>query len=770
MKNRSSNQVLQEIAREHYSGKINLLPEILSKTSTVKTGSRKSLRWFIAIPIILMFVSLALVYAPVAVEAITRLLAYLPGIGLVDQSAPMRTLPGVVQVNRVEGRITIKQALLDSQQSVLVYTVDNLFYENKPAAKHCTQLPYLRLPDGKQLSGDSSGSSWDTGYSRRVVFPAIPASINDVTMIFPCLEQSDVSLSGGSVEIPLHFVALSPRVTIYPLTDLSTPTPAVTEAAQKTPPVQSATPTANSEPVIKSGDFEMYFESYAALEDGYLLYGTLKALSPQASFVWYEDDAVHLLNAAGQEIVLSSDPLSGRKADPKRGEYPLAFKSSALAGSGPFTLRLDAIHVDQAVNDSFDFDPGPNPGAGQTWDLNREIKIAGQSLLIKSARLDAGGKNLIFVFDAHSPIQSAVFFDADLPAQEMGGGGGSGEAGLFYPNGLPGRVIHVKINLISFKLAGPWQTSLDLPTAPVAADEQSGATEKTCLTQTSWQQAAPWNVNGPAGLLTGKLALAYLSEGLAEYYVRVANFNGSDSLELGKGDTPSLSPDGSKVIFTTSDGLVLVDLKTMQKMMYNGSSRADRGVLWSPDGDRFAFTRGPASGLIGAPGPYQIWISAWNGANARALETGHTASKAQTWTPDGKAIIYTVEQQSGASVEMINIDDGQVTPLFEVNYENAGVAISPDGKKVAFEVMLPGEHYGINIANLDGSGQRLISDPYPLVATVPVWSPDGKWVVVSVHDPASSSFSPELGLIEVDTCAIFRLPQLKGYVYSWLAQ
>ena len=133
------------------------------------------------------------------------------------------------------------------------------------------------------------------------------------------------------------------------------------------------------------------------------------------------------------------------------------------------------------------------------------------------------------------------------------------------------------------------------------------------------------------------------------------------------------------------------------------TGKNDRGVLWSPDGTKIAFTRGPASGLIGAPGPYSLMIANPDGSQQQPLLANADANTAMAWLPDGQSLIYTVKGPDGAAVRSIAIASGEVTALFDIGYVNASVALSPDGKRVAYEEMLPGEHYGITIANLDGS-------------------------------------------------------------------
>ena len=83
--------------------------------------------------------------------------------------------------------------------------------------------------------------------------------------------------------------------------------------------------------------------------------------------------------------------------------------------------------------------------------------------------------------------------------------------------------------------------------------------------------------------------------------------------------------------------------------------------------------------------------------------------------------------------------------------------------------MLPLDKYGLFVSDLDGPNRKLLADCDPYIVTVPAWSPDGKWIIASVHDPDTTQHpNSTLVLIQVDTCQIIGLPNLIGYVTSWL--
>jgi Tol biopolymer transport system component len=237
----------------------------------------------------------------------------------------------------------------------------------------------------------------------------------------------------------------------------------------------------------------------------------------------------------------------------------------------------------------------------------------------------------------------------------------------------------------------------------------------------------------------------------------------------------SFSPDGKRMVHAMtndsglSNGLFVTDLASGSVTPLPGTTSSDNNPLWSPDGNRIAFTRGLDSGILGNPGPHNIMIANVDGSNFRQITTGDGASRATAWMPDGVHLIYTVEHLASASVNMINVDTGETQALFETSFPYSSVKVSPDGSRLAFEDMLPGEKYGVFVSNLDGSNRTLIADGDPVIAVAPYWSPNGKWIIVSIStDLPANAPLPMLALIQVDTCKMIPLTSLGGYVSSWL--
>jgi Tol biopolymer transport system component len=326
-------------------------------------------------------------------------------------------------------------------------------------------------------------------------------------------------------------------------------------------------------------------------------------------------------------------------------------------------------------------------------------------------------------------------------------------------------MINISVTSISLRVDGPWQVKVDLPAFTNGADETEVPTG--CLTYDSWKAALGKTDSLPSGL-TGTLVMKAISDTDGTYHVYIVNLANGQREDIGKGNDPSISPDGKTIIFNTENGLVKIDVQTKETVTLPNTGKRDRGAVFSPDGTRIAFTRGPESGMNNAAGPYSIYLANPDGSDQRPLLENSDANTALAWMPDGKSLLYAVKNPLGASLRLIDVATGQTTDVIETNYVNSGAVVSPDGQMIAYEDQMDGEQYAIYAAAIDGGGKHLIANTSPLVTTHPQWSPDGKWLAVSVQDTDLSEMNAVIALVNVDTCEIVAIPSLAGYITGWL--
>jgi dipeptidyl aminopeptidase/acylaminoacyl peptidase len=165
---------------------------------------------------------------------------------------------------------------------------------------------------------------------------------------------------------------------------------------------------------------------------------------------------------------------------------------------------------------------------------------------------------------------------------------------------------------------------------------------------------------------------------------------------------------------TRKDGAVS---RVTAAMVAAGRSVAEPRL--APDGDRLAFVTSDdgRSRLVvvdAAGGPEVVVTTEPAAASARGLGGG-----VFDWTPDGAALVY-VARVGGLWLQPVA---GGPPHLITPGEGLTGPAVSPDGRRIAFEL----DHHHIDVVALDGSGRRRLSGAADF-AIDPVWSPAGEHV------------------------------------------
>jgi Tol biopolymer transport system component len=253
------------------------------------------------------------------------------------------------------------------------------------------------------------------------------------------------------------------------------------------------------------------------------------------------------------------------------------------------------------------------------------------------------------------------------------------------------------------------------------------------------------------------------------------------------GCDPVWSPDGTKIAYTFTDGLHVVnaDGSNHIKLYPEVGILVHEQPVWSPDGQKIAW----ASVSFGTPrhvtlyvlnadgsnttmlsgdgynpiwsrdskriifepfsGPEELWVANDDGTNkmrlAQDLDWGHPVAL----SPDGERVLYI----SGGKLYSLNTDGTDIADL--INEHVVAFAVSPDGMRIAYirtgfleggEDGLWWESDGLWVMNTDGTGNVKIADFSESTRGLEsdivrggefVWSPDSRYVAYTQSKYAS---------------------------------
>jgi Tol biopolymer transport system component len=153
----------------------------------------------------------------------------------------------------------------------------------------------------------------------------------------------------------------------------------------------------------------------------------------------------------------------------------------------------------------------------------------------------------------------------------------------------------------------------------------------------------------------------------------------------------------------------------------------NRFPLWSADGRRITFQseRGGDLGLF--------WTPADGSGTPERLSKAEpgTAHVPESWSPDGKVLLYSIVGGPRVSLWMLSVVDGSTRPFDTVESSTPTNAVfSPDGRWVAYASTERTAAERIYLQPVPPTGAKYEIPPIPGDNPhEPLWSPDGKELV-----------------------------------------
>lgn len=203
----------------------------------------------------------------------------------------------------------------------------------------------------------------------------------------------------------------------------------------------------------------------------------------------------------------------------------------------------------------------------------------------------------------------------------------------------------------------------------------------------------------------------------------------------------SISPDGEKIVYSVQDVSGGIDLWEVTRTGEEETLIIDCGVewcvnpAWSPDMKFIAFSKGPEGAEPGiGSSTAQIWLF----DISRQISTPIIENQAEygimpSWSPDGSWLAYfnQVEQK----VSILNL---QNLSIIAFSSNRSGISWAPNSGSILINYSLETDLPPHNIIyEVDFAHQQEI----PLLNSetdfkeygLPIWTPDGEWVTVSVR-------------------------------------
>jgi Tol biopolymer transport system component len=215
---------------------------------------------------------------------------------------------------------------------------------------------------------------------------------------------------------------------------------------------------------------------------------------------------------------------------------------------------------------------------------------------------------------------------------------------------------------------------------------------------------------------------------------------------------PSLSPDGSRIVFLSERELFSIDMyladarngeiirhivRTATDPHFDSLQFLESSGTWSPDGRQFLFA------AISSGKPVLTILDAQNGRTMReiTLENVHQVFN-PSWSPDGRRVVYSALAAGLLDLYAYDLTSGSVDRLTNDAFAELHVSWSPDGSRIAFST----DRFTSDVDRLVFGGYRLATmdlasrEIRPVTTfsaerqTNPEWLPDGRGLVF-VADP-----------------------------------
>jgi serine/threonine-protein kinase len=202
--------------------------------------------------------------------------------------------------------------------------------------------------------------------------------------------------------------------------------------------------------------------------------------------------------------------------------------------------------------------------------------------------------------------------------------------------------------------------------------------------------------------------------------------------------------------------LPLDDGKTaMRRLTFGGNNRFP---VWSPDGSRLAFQSDRAGDL----GIFTQRVDGTGAIDRLTRASKDEAHTPETWSPDGKTLLFTVTHGNSFALFSLAIGSGKIEPLDGItSTEPIDSIFSPDGRWIAY-------HVRSSDSRAPAPSRGVFVQPFPPTGAVyqaprvqgdfhPVWTADGHSLI---YVPSAASELMAIAHVTLERGVTFGSPTM----------